>query len=308
MKIIESIPNFSTADSQVIENISNCIKNTPGKVCLLGVECGVAAGRTVFTLAGETEAVMSALWNSFLCAYGNIDMCKQHGVHPRIGACDVCPLVPLSNISMREVVEISRKFGERLGEELGVPVFLYEESAVAEYRRRLEVIRRGEYEGLAEKLKDPAWYPDYGPREFQPHWGVTVLGARQPLLAFNVNLATKDVRIARKIAGIIRESGTQECHPGLLPGVKAIGWFIEEYNCAQVSMNITDFHKTSLLAAFRKVREVAASFGVATRGSELIGLAPRAALPESWVGELGLDSVTSFIYEKKIIENALEVG
>ncbi len=246
MAFLEAVPNFSTANEKVLAAI---VEAAGQEVKVLSAEVSSGAGRAVITLAGAPDAMLTALFDMAKVAKNQIDMCKYAGVHPAIGALDVCPLVPLKGLTMAEAVKWSHILGERLGSELKVPVFLYENSAQKPERRQLENIRRGGYAHLKEKLARPEWQPDYGPATFLPSYGATVLGARLPLIAFNVNLATKEVKIAKEIARRIRSSGDGK-RPGRLKYVKAIGWYIADFDKVQVSMNITDFTKTSILEDF----------------------------------------------------------
>lgn len=279
--IIECVPNFSEGrNPEVIEAISRAIDSVAG-VTLMHVDPGADANRTVMTFAGAPEAVVKAAFEAIRVAAKKIDMRVQSGQHPRIGATDVCPLIPVANISMEEVVEWANELGRKVGLELGIPVFMYEASARIPERKNLAHIRKGEYEGLEEKLRDPHWKPDYGPTEFNAVTGATVIGARDFLLAYNINLNTKSVPLAKTIAEEVRESGRMIMQggkkiniPGLCKSVKAIGWYMETYQLAQVSMNITNFHITSLHQAFETCREVAQKHGVAVVGSELIGMVP----------------------------------
>jgi glutamate formiminotransferase/formiminotetrahydrofolate cyclodeaminase len=261
-RIIECVPNFSEGrDPSVINAIAKEIESVAG-VRLLDIDQGYAANRTVFTFAGEPEAVKLAAMKAIKKATELIDMTKHKGEHPRIGACDVVPFVPISGVSMEECVQIAHEVGKWVAEELKVPVYMYEEAATRPERKSLPNIRKGEYEGLPEKLKDPEWYPDYGKPEFNPKSGAYVIGAREFLIAYNVNLNTKDKRLANNIAKRIRETGytikdekgeTKQI-PGLLPYVRAIGWYIDEYGIAQISINLTNYKKTPLWKVFETLR------------------------------------------------------
>jgi len=333
--LVECVPNFSEGrDRAKIEAIADAIRSVQG-VFLLDVDPGVDTNRTVYTFIGPPEAVKEAALEAARVAFKLIDMRTHRGAHPRIGALDVCPFVPVSGVSMEECIEISRDFGKKLAEELNVPVYLYEKSATRPGRRSLADIRAGEYEGLENKLADPAWQPDFGPTHFTPRWGATVTGAREFLIAYNINLNTKDKRVAHDIALSIRESGRtiRDSNgntikvPGLLQAVRAIGWYIESYQCAQVSINILDFRTTPLYVVFDAVKKEAEARGIYVIGSELIGLIPLEAicvcgryyrqkagkspglsdeeLVELAVQTLGLRSVQPFEPEKKIIEWAI---
>ncbi len=301
MALLEAVPNFSTAAAALVADLTAAAGR---EVKILSAEANAGAGRAVITLAGAPGVLINALFSMIALAKEKIDMRAHRGAHPCIGACDVCPLVPLNGLSMAEAVKYSHILGRRLGSELNIPVYLYENSAPKAERRRLEDIRRGGYSHLAEKLASPEWQPDYGPAVFLPRYGATVLGARPPLIAFNVNLATKEVKVAKEIARRIRSSGNGH-RPGRLKALKAIGWYIADFDKVQVSMNITDFRETSIMDAFLAAKEEAQKLGTKVTGSELIGLAPRAALPPEWIPLLGLNELAPFDPKKKIIENVL---
>ncbi len=349
-KLIECVPNFSEGrDMNIINQITAEIEEVEG-VKLLNVDPGKATNRTVVTFVGEPEAVVEAAYRSIKKAAELIDMSKHHGEHPRMGAADVVPLVPIANITMEETVEYARKLAKRVGEELQIPVYCYEFAAFEEKRRNLANIRSGEYEALPEKLKDPEWKPDFGPAEFNERvkkTGATVIGARNFLIAFNVNLNTTSTRRANAIAFDVRELGRikregnpltgkkvldENGNPVRIPGslrkVKAIGWYIEEYGIAQISMNLTDITVTPMHIAFEEVRKRAEARGVRVTGSELVGLVPLKAMldagkyylrkqkrslgvPEEEiikiaVKSLGLDDLKPFNPKEKIIEYLLE--
>jgi len=260
-QLIECVPNFSEGrDLVVIEKITNEIKAVEG-VMLLDVDPGKATNRTVVTFVGEPEPVIEAAFRAIKKAGELIDMSKHSGEHPRMGATDVCPLIPIANISMKEVVEYAVKLAKRAGSELDIPFYLYEEAAQKPDRRNLATIRAGEYEGLSNKLQDVHWKPDFGPSTFNPKTGATAIGARDFLVAYNINLNTTSTRRANSVAFDLREkgrvmregdpisgkiirdeNGTPLREPGLLKSVKAIGWYIEEYGIAQVSMNLTNIN------------------------------------------------------------------
>ena len=279
--LIECVPNFSEGrDLEVIRNITARIESVEGAT-LLHVDPGKATHRTVVTFAGAPAAVVEAAFRAIATAAETIDMRRHHGEHPRMGATDVCPLVPISGISLEETAELARRLGERVGRELGIPVYLYEASQPDPARKNLSVIRSGEYEALPAKLADPAWRPDFGPAEFNPRSGATVIGARDFLVAFNVNLNTTSTRRANAVAFDVRESGRGEPPnhiPGSLKAVKAIGWYIEEYGIAQVSMNLTDLRVTPIHVAFDETCRAAEARGLRVTGSELVGLIPLAAM------------------------------
>ena len=289
MKIIECVPNISEGkDLKKIEAIAEEVKKTPGAY-LLDTYTGISTNRTVFTLAGEPESIKEAVYKIFEKTSRLIDMRTHKGVHPRIGAVDVCPFVPVYDTTMEECVDITRNLGKKIAEELGIPVYLYGKSATGEIRKDLSNIRKGQYEGLKEKMKRPEWKPDFGEAKFNEEMGASVIGARDFLIAFNINLNTKDEDLAEKIAEKIRESGTTKLDgtgkkvkiPGTLKKVKAIGWYIEELECAQVSANLNNFRITSLYRFFQEVQREAKAFGIEVTGSELVGLIPEEAILET---------------------------
>jgi glutamate formiminotransferase/formiminotetrahydrofolate cyclodeaminase len=274
--IIECVPNFSEGKNLlVLEKIANSIRKVEG-VMLLHISRGEAVHRTVFTFAGEPEKVIEAAFQAIKTAKENIDMRLHKGTHPRFGATDVCPIVPVNDVTIEEAKQYAQLLAKRVGNELQFPVFLYEYSASSPERKKLEYHRSGEYEGLEEKLKLPQHQPDEGLPTFVPETGATVIGARDFLVAYNVNLDTKDLSIAKKIASIIRESGKKKGNneKGLCKGVKAIGWYIKDFDKVQVSMNLTDLKATPMYEAFEKVKEQANILGAKVTGSELIGLVP----------------------------------
>ena len=346
-QLIECVPNFSEGrDMSVIEKITDEIKNTEG-VKLLDVDPGKATNRTVVTFVGEPDAVVEAAYKAIKKAGELIDMSKHSGEHPRMGATDVCPFIPISNITMEETVEYAKKLAKRVGETLNIPVYLYEEAATTPERRNLATIRAGEYEGLEKKLKDPKWKPDYGEAKFNKHSGATVIGVRDFLVAYNINLNTSSTRRANSIAFDIREKGRVKREgdpitgkivrdengnpvrvPGTLKYVKAIGWYIEEYGIAQVSMNLTNINETPLHIAFEEADKSATRRGMRVTGSELIGLVPKKVMLEAGkyflkkqnrstgipeediifiaIKSMGLDDLKPFDPKKKIIEYLLE--
>lgn len=339
MRLVECVPNFSEGrDKAVIDAIAQAIAGVSG-VKLLDVDPGADTNRTVFTFVGDPEAVSEAAFRAARRAVELIDMSRHKGAHPRIGAMDVCPFVPVAGITMAECAALARALGERIGRELEVPVYFYEHAATRESRRSLAAIRAGEYEGLAAKLADPEWAPDAGPARFNPRTGAFVVGARQFLIAYNVNLNTTDRRLANEIALTIRETGRlkrdeagrpivdaegREVRVPGLKAVRAIGWYIEAYRRAQVSINLLDFEVTPLHAVFEAVRAEAEKLGLLVTGSELVGLTPLAPmlaagrhflrkqgksagvperdLVEMAVRSLGLADVAPFDPAKKIIE------
>jgi glutamate formiminotransferase/formiminotetrahydrofolate cyclodeaminase len=344
--LIECVPNFSNGrDPEVIRRITARIEATPGAT-LLHVDPGAATNRTVVTFAGTPEAVVEAAFQAIAEARELIDMRHHVGEHPRMGATDVCPLVPLAGISLEETAEWSRRLAERVGRELEIPVYLYEAAQKHPARRNLSVIRAGEYEGLEAKMKLADWQPDYGPAAFNPRSGATVIGARGFLVAYNVNLNTTSTRRANAVAFDVREAGRPkregdpltgkvvtdaQGHPVHIPGslkaVKAIGWYIEEYRTAQVSMNLTDISVTPLHRAFDEVCRAAEARGMRVTGSELVGLVPLAALTDAGrhflakqqrslgvaeaelikvaVDTMGLNQLSPFKPEERIIEYRL---
>lgn len=285
-RILECVSNFSEGrNSDVIQKIANSIRSIQG-VALLHIDTSPSANRTVMTYAGEPEQVVEAAYQAISTASAHIDMRQQDGVHPRVGATDVCPLIPIQGISMDEVVALSYKLGARVGNELNIPIYLYEHSASAIHRKPLPAIRKGQYEGMAEKMMLDSWEPDYGPKVFNPQTGATVIGARDILVAFNISLDTKNVADARYIAKYMRESGfiqtkdngIKERVAGLLPKVRAIGWYMDDFDCAQVSMNLLDYRVSSPLKVWETCKALAKDIGVALVGSELIGLMPEECL------------------------------
>lgn len=307
--ILECVPNFSEGrDPAVIEAIAASIRSVSG-VRLLHTDAGYDANRTVYTFAGLPEAVCEAAYQAIKTAAGLIDMRRHQGAHPRMGACDVCPLIPVRNISVDETVTLSRNLGQRIGE-LGIPVYLYENSAARPERRSLAYLRKGEYEAIPDKISRPEWTPDFGPSVFHETFGMMALGARPFLIAYNVNLNTDNVAVAQAIAVRVRESGNGQ-RPGLLKNVRAIGWYMDEYRCAQVSCNLTDFEITPLKTLFDTITFAARELGTDTAGSELIGLIPERALldgfstAEAAVTHLGLNSVTPFDANERILERVL---
>ncbi|RFZ83495.1 glutamate formimidoyltransferase [Mucilaginibacter terrenus] len=335
MPLIECVPNFSEGvNIAVIEQIATAIRSVPG-VKLLHIDSGEAANRTVITFAGEPEPVIEAAFLAIKTAGELIDMSRQKGEHPRMGATDVCPLVPLSGITLQEVTVYAARLGRRVGEELGIPVYLYEHSQAEEKRSNLSVIRSGEYEGFFNKIKQPGWAPDFGPAEMDAQRGATVIGARNLLIAYNVNLNTTSVPIASAIAVDVRESGKKikmpdgsiQHQPGALKKVKAIGWYIAEFEKAQVSMNLTDITIAPIHLVFEEVCKAALRHGVQVTGSELIGLIPLQVMLDAGryfadkqhnseaqtegdfvaiaIQAMGLDELAPFDPQKKIIEYLL---
>ena len=294
MKLVECVPNISEGRRpEVYEAAAKAAASAPG-VTLLNVDPGAETNRTVITFVGEPEAVLEGAFRLAATAVELIDMSTHHGAHPRVGAVDVVPFVPISGVTMADCAALARRLGERVGNELGVPVYLYEYAASQPARRNLADVRAGEYEGLPDKLKDRAWKPDFGPASFVPRSGATVIGARKFLVAFNVNLNTLDKRLANRVALDVREKGRMRrdehgqpalddtgsplWDPGLLKSVKAVGWVIPEFGCAQISMNLTELDVTPLHVAFDTCDERARERGLRVTGSELVGLVPKSAL------------------------------
>ena len=269
-KVIECVPNISEGrDADKIKTIAGVIERPGAR--LLDLSSDPNHNRTVITLAGEPQAVAEAAFDVAKAAIASIDLTHHHGEHPRMGAVDVIPFIPVGGVTMAECCEIAEQVGKRIGQELNVPVYLYAESATVPQRRTLPAIREGEFEGFAEKIKDPAWQPDFGPVERHPTAGCVAVGARNFLIAYNIDLDTSDVTIAKHIAKSMRESS------GGLMNVQAKGLFLEDKQRAQVSMNILNFATTPLYRVFELVRMEAARYGVGIVNSELIGLAPAQA-------------------------------
>jgi len=321
MKLVECVPNFSEGRNRVtIDAIVAEISDTPGAM-LLDVDPGAATNRTVVTFIGPPEAVEDAAFRAIRKAAQLIDMSRHRGEHPRMGATDVCPFVPVEGATMQDCAEIARSLGRRVGEELGIAVFLYGEAASRPERRSLANIRQGEYEALPAKLENPAFRPDFGPAEFNPKAGATVIGARPFLVAYNVNLNTKDRRLANRIAEELRETGKakRDEHgkivkdaqgntvriPGRFEECRGVGWYIEEYGRAQISFNLTDYTVTPVHAVFDACCEEAAKLGVRVTGSELVGLIPRQALLDAGDHYLALQGQTTGVPEKERIRAAV---
>lgn len=348
-KIIECVPNFSEGrDMNVIKQITQEVESVDG-VKLLDVDPGKATNRTVVTFVGPPEMVIEAAFLAVKKASEIIDMSKHSGEHPRFGATDVCPLVPVAGITMEETVMYARKLAQKIGDEIGIPVYCYENAAVSEERRNLAHVRSGEYEGLKEKLILPQWKPDYGRAEFKPRTGAVAVGARDFLVAYNINLNTSSTRRANAIAFDVRErgrakregnsltgkivkdaQGNPEMVPGTLKSVKAIGWYIEEYGVAQISMNLTNIQITPVHVAFDEVCSKAQARGIRVTGSELVGLVPLHAMLDAGryflkkqkrstgvsdkelikiaVKSMGLDELGPFHPKERIIEYQLKKG
>ena len=352
MKLIECVPNFSEGkDLAKIKAITDAIESVDG-ITLLDVDPGADTNRTVVTFVGNPDAVSEAAYLGIKMAAEVIDMSKHEGAHPRMGATDVCPFIPISNVSDEECIDLSKKIGQRVGEELSIPVYLYEHSAQTPERKSLPDIREGEYEGLAEKLKDIKWKPDFGPAKFNVAAGATVMGMRDFLIAYNINLNTKDHRLATDIAFEIRESGRSKRKPdpdspnlldgeiirnsdgspvkvpGMFKEVKCVGWYIDTFKRAQISINFNNYKVSSIHDVYDAACKLADERGIRVTGSELVGLIPLEAIlmagrhylakqrrtvgvPEediiqAAVQSLGLNDVTPFIAEEKIIEYAVK--
>ena len=346
-KLIECVPNFSEGrDLEIIRQISAAMEAVEG-VSLLDVDPGASTNRTVVTLVGAPAAVVEAAFRGIQKAAELIDMRKHRGAHPRMGATDVCPFIPVSNVSWDEAIACAHQLGQRVGQELKIPVYLYEKAAKNTARSNLAIIRAGEYEGFPDKIKEAAWQPDYGPAAFSAKSGATAIGAREFLVAYNVNLNTKAVRRATSVAFDVRENGRTRTEdgmpsgkpvldakgepiriPGLLKHVKAIGWYVEEYGIAQVSMNLTNIEATPLHAAFEACREAADQRGLRVTGSEIVGMLPKKCLIEAgkyflkkqrWsegaseedlidiaIRSMGLSELKPFDPKEKIIEFKME--
>lgn len=331
-KLIECVPNFSEGvDLSVIKQITDQIESVDG-VKLLDVDPGKATNRTVVTFVGTPQAIVEAAFLGIKKASELIDMSKHKGEHPRMGATDVCPLIPLANITVEETVKYANQLAARVGKELNIPVYMYEYAQPDAKRNNLSIIREGEYEGFFKKIKKPEWKPDFGPDEFSVRSGGTVIGVRDFLVAYNVNLNTQSVRRANSVAFDVRErgrevvdeKGNKKIVPGTLKAVKGLGWYIEEYGIAQVSMNLTNIQVTSVHKAFEECCKSALSRGMRVTGSEIVGLIPLQAMLDAGkyflqkqqrslgvsekelihiaIKSLGLDDLGKFEPEKKIIE------
>jgi glutamate formiminotransferase / formiminotetrahydrofolate cyclodeaminase len=342
-QIIECVPNFSQGrDLNIIKQITDEISRIEG-VSLLDVDPGAATNRTVVTFVGDKMAVVQAAFNAIKKASELIDMSQHTGEHPRMGATDVCPFIPVSGATMQDCIDCANALGKMVGEQLSIPVYLYESAARKDDRKNLATVRNGEYEGLANKLQDANWMPDYGTNTFNAKSGATIIGARDFLVAYNVNLNTTSVRRANSIAFDLRENGRvveedgrkvldangePQRQPGLLKSVKAIGWYIKEYGVAQISMNLTNINDTPLHVAFDTAVERAHARGMRVTGSELVGLLPLSCLLDAGkyflqkqkrsvgvdeaelikiaVKSMGLDELAPFDANKKVIEYVLK--
>jgi len=323
-KLIECVPNFSEGrDQNVIRQITDAIESVDG-VSLLDVDAGASTNRTVVTFVGDPDVAVEAAFRGIKKAAELIDMPKHKGAHPRMGATDVCPFIPVSNVSWEEAIECANRLGKRVGEELQIPVYLYERAAREKSRANLAAIRAGEYEGFFEKIKQPEWKPDFGPAVSSEKSGATVIGVRDFLIAYNVNLNTKSVRRANSVAFDVREQGRVKTEdgtpsgkavldthgepvrvPGMLKHVKAIGWFVKEYGVAQVSMNLTNIEETPLHAAFDACVESAAKRGLRVTGSEIVGMVPKKSLVDAGRYFLRKQQWSEGVSEEELIEIAV---
>ena len=321
-KIVECVPNFSEGrNKETIEAIADAIQQIKG--CrLLDVDPGKSTNRTVYTFVGSPEAVIEGALNCARVARQKIDMKTHKGEHHRMGAMDVCPFIPVANVTMEECVEISKEFGRRAADDLGIPIYLYEESSTREYRKKLPQIREGQYEGIKDRIITKEWKPDFGPAEFIPEWGATVTGARFFLIVYNVNLLSTSNQ-AHRIALNLREAGRSPDEPGRLAEVKGMGWYVEDYNLAQVTVNLNNYQVTPPHLLFEEVQKEAKKLNVAVTGSEIVGVIPLEAIlmaAEYYIEKenlfvldedqkvrlaverLGLNSVAPFNPKEKIIE------
>ena len=295
-KLMECIPNISEGRRlDLVNEFADIVRAVPG-VTLIDYSTDASHNRSVFTFLGDPEQVMEAAFRFAKHAVEKIDLRVHEGEHPRMGAVDVIPFVPIREIDMDECVTLSKQLGERLASELDLPVFLYEESASAPHRKNLAAIRKGQFEGMAEKVLEDEWHPDFGGNRIHPSAGVVAVGARQPLIAFNINLDTSDVKIAKRIAKIIREKD------GGFKAVKALGVMLEERNLAQVSINMCDYRQTPLYRVLEFVRFEAARYGVHVVGTEIIGLSPMMALIDAADYYLQIEK---FDAQKQVLENQL---
>jgi len=350
-RLIECVPNFSEGrDPKKIDKIVAQMAKVTG-ITILDVDPGPDTNRTVVTIVGDPESVEEAAFQGIKCASEILDMRQHTGTHPRMGSTDVCPFIPISNVSVEECIQISKRVGGRVGNELNIPIYLYEKSAQKPEREKLPAIRKGEYEGLAEKLLDDEWAPDYGPKKVHEKAGATVIGCREFLIAYNINLNTKDHRLATDIAFELREAGRSKRIPnpnsknlldgdivrhddgspvkipGMFKDVKGIGWYVDSFNRAQISINFNNYKKSTLHDVFDAACLLAEQRGVRVTGSELVGLIPLEAMLmagkhylkkqnrsmgvptndiiECAVQSLGLNDVTPFIPNEKIIDYAV---
>ena len=321
-KIVECVPNFSEGrNTETIEAIADAIRQTPG-CSLLDVDPGRSTNRTVYTFVGDPEADVDGAVAAARVAREKIDMRTHTGEHHRMGAMDVCPFIPVANVTMEECVAVSKTFGRRVADEVGIPVYLYEESSTQDYRKKLPQIREGQYEAVKDRIVRPEWKPDFGPAEFIPEWGATVTGARFFLIAYNVNLLSTPNQ-AHRIALNLREAGRGEDEPGRFKEVKGMGWYVDDYNLAQVTVNLNNYLVTPPHILYEAVKEEAAKLKVGVTGSEIVGVIPLEAILQAAdyyiekeglfvldedqkvrlaVERLGLNSVAPFDPKEKIIE------
>src|SRR5213593_1580479 len=323
-KLIECVPNFSEGrELDVMRQITGTIESVDG-VSLLDVDPGASTNRTVVTFVGGPEATVQAAFRAIQKAAELIDMRKHKGAHPRMGATDVCPFIPVSNVSWEEAIACAQQLGKRVGEELKIPVYLYEKAAKDKSRSNLAAIRAGEYEGFSEKIRQPQWKPDFGLAKLNEKAGATAIGAREFLVAYNVNLNTKSVRRANSVAFDVREQGRFKTEdgtpsgkkvldakgkpvriPGMLKHVKAIGWFVKEYGIAQVSMNLTNIEETPLHAAFDACSEAASKRGLRVTGSEIVGMVPKKCLTDAGRYFLRKQKWSEGVAEEELIDIAI---
>jgi glutamate formiminotransferase len=296
LSLIESVPNVSEGRRrEVVDTLADAVRRTPG-TRLLDYSADASHNRSVFTMAGDAASLEAALLALYERALPRIDLRTQRGEHPRVGAVDVVPFVPLAGATMAGCVDLARRVGERIAARFAIPVYLYEEAAASAGRRRLESIRKGGLDGLASRMALDEWAPDFGPRQPHPTAGVSVVGARMPLIAFNVNLATDNLEVARQIAATVREAN------GGLPFVKALGLRLADQGIVQVSMNLTNYERTSMRTAFDAVARSAARHGVEVLESQIIGLVPEAALHDTSPAELMLKGFS----DAQVLERQLE--
>ncbi|MCK4654443.1 MAG: glutamate formimidoyltransferase [Candidatus Cloacimonetes bacterium] len=322
MQIVECVPNFSEGrDHKILDQIAEAIRSVKGAY-LLDVDPGADTNRTVVTFVGDPDSAIEAAFQAIKKASEIIDMSKHHGAHARMGATDVCPFVPVSGVTMDDCVEYARRLGKRVGEELGIPVYLYEYAATKPEWKNLAEVRKGEYEAIPEKMKDPYWKPDFGPQKFNIKAGATAISAREFLIAYNINLNSRDKKKANDLALYIREKGRLKRdknnkilkdkdgnkirEPGLFTHCKAVGWFIDEYNRSQISINLTNYKITPPHLVLEKVRELAKDMGIQVTGSELVGLIPKEAILMAGKYYLNRMGESTGIPEKMIIETAVQ--
>ncbi|MFH2204561.1 MAG: glutamate formimidoyltransferase [Elusimicrobiota bacterium] len=322
MKLVECVPNFSEGqDKSVIEAITAAIRSVAG-VRVLDVDPGAATNRTVYTFAGSPDTVLEAAFAAIAKGAELIDMRRHKGEHARQGACDVCPFVPIADVTMAECVDLAKRLGERVGRELKIPVYLYAEAAQRPERRRMPDIRVGEYEALEEKLKEPQWAPDYGPAEFNARSGATVIGARNFLIAYNINLNTRSVNIAKRIANRVREKGGNQRgpdgkfvrdaagnplqEPGMFKSVQGTGWLIPEYNRAQITVNILDIDASPVHKVYDACCDLAAQLGCRVTGSEIVGMVPKRVMVEAGRYFLKKQGVSTGVSEREIVRCAVQ--